>query len=212
MKKSVLSMVSLCSLLFAGTTIAVGPSADIKVIGELVAPTCDVALTNNGAFDYGNISHSKIQSDRAVSLGSKTGSLTVTCTADTPLTFKVTDNRLGTASQSGTQYLGLGAINGTGKMGYYTVKMYAPTVDGKMANIFVTANSSIPSPSGIVTLEHGKRIGWVPNGAQELAIGKKFNASILAEAFLAKRSDMHGGVGDESSLDGSATLEFDFGL
>lgn len=212
MNKRLLSIASLCSLLFSGASIASGPSADIKVIGELITPTCDVVITNNGAFDYGTISHSIIQADREVSLGAKSGALAVKCSAETPLTFKVTDNRLGTASRSEAGNLGMGSINGTGKMGYYTVKMYAPNVDKKMSDMFITAGSTVTNPTGLVTLEHGKRVGWVPSGTQEVAIGKEFSAEIMTQAFLAKRSDMHGGMGEDSKLDGSATLEFGFGL
>lgn len=212
MKKIVLSVASLCTLLFSGVSLAAAPSADIKVIGEVVAPTCDVMLSNNGAFDFGSISHSQILNDREVSLGVKSGTLTVKCTAETPLTFKVTDNRLGTASLSGTENLGLGAVNGTGKLGYYNVKMFAPSVDGSSAGMFVTADSTITSPAVMVTLEHGKRVGWASNGTQDLAVGKNFNVSVMTQAFLAKRDDMHGGLDDDSSLDGSATLEFGFGL
>lgn len=212
MKKSMLSISCLCSFLFSGASIASGPSAEIKVLGELASPTCDVMITNNGAFDYGTINHSKIQSDRAVSIGVKNGSLNVKCSADTPLTFKVTDNRLGTASMVGDEYLGLGTVNGSGKMGYYTVRMFSPLVDGKMSEMFVTAGSTIAMPKNVVTLEHGKRAGWVLNGTQEVAIGKVFSAELITEAFLAKRSDMNGAVGEGNSIDGSATLEFGFGL
>ncbi|VEI15243.1 P pilus assembly protein, pilin FimA [Serratia plymuthica] len=214
MKKLVLNMTAISSLIFSAASQAAGPSAEIKVIGELIAPTCEVVMPNDGVFDFGTISHTKIQADKPVSLGTEGSAvdLTVSCSAATPLTFKVIDNRLGTASLAGSQYLGLGSINSTGKLGYYTVDMMLPKVDGELAGLFVTAGSTIPSPSGKVRLEQGKRMGWAPSGGAQLAIGKKFSAMMVVEAFLAKRSDMHGGVGEGVNLDGSTTLEFGFGL
>lgn len=213
MKKLVLNITAISSLFFSATSLAAGPSAEIKVIGELTAPTCDVEMPNDGVFDFGTISHTKIQADKPSPLGVKGGGyLTVNCSASTPLTFKVIDNRLGTASMAGNEYLGLGSVNDSGKLGYYTVDMMNPTVDGKFAGLFVTADTTIANPSTKVRLEQGKRVGWVANGDGKLAIGNEFRAMITVTGFLAKRSDMHGGVGEGVNLDGSTTLEFGFGL
>lgn len=212
MKKTVRNLAALSSLLLSAGSLAAGPSAEIKVVGELIAPTCDVSLQDNGVFDFGNISHTKIDLNHPVSIGEKRGGLSVKCDADTPLTFRVVDNRVGTASVMGSKNFGLGHVNSTGKLGYYTVIATNPTVDQKRANLFVTANNTIPSAMVLAPLEHGKRVGWAPSGARELAIGKSFAAELMVEAFLAKRSDMHGGIGDDVKLDGSTTLEFGFGL
>jgi hypothetical protein len=165
--------------------------------------------------DYGSISHTLPETSKPVSLGmgNSGGELTVTCDAATPLTFRVTDNRLGTASASGSKYFGLGNVNGTGKLGYYTIKAAFPRVDGETKNMFVTADNTIGSGATTVDFEHGKRVGWLSSSAsKEQAIGKVFSFMLLTEAFLAKRGDMQGGIGEDTRLDGSATLEFGFGL
>lgn len=69
MNKIALRMMVASTLLVAGGSLAAGPSAEIKVTGELVAPTCEVKLPNDGVFDYGSINHTKISRDKAVSLG-----------------------------------------------------------------------------------------------------------------------------------------------
>ncbi len=213
MKHRVLSMAVLSSLLLSGGSLAAGMSADIKVVGELIAPTCEVSIPRNGVFDFGSISHTLIKTDSPASLGRKEGgAMSVKCDAETPLTFRVVDNRAGTASMPGAKYLGLGHVNGTGKLGYYTVQAYLPRVDGKFVSMFVTDGGVIPATSGEIALEHGKRAGWASTGLRELAIGKEFSAQLRVEAFLAKRGDMHGGIGDDVKLDGSTTLEFGFGL
>ncbi|HGM5574380.1 TPA: DUF1120 domain-containing protein [Serratia marcescens] len=213
MKNVTLKMATLAALLVSAGGQAAAPSAEIKVVGELIAPTCEVTLPNGGVFDFGSINHSLVSDSKPVSLGVKGGSeLVVICSASTPLTFKVVDNRLGTASESGSEKLGLGNVNGTGKLGYYKVNAFHPQVDGQQADLFVTAGSSIPNGSVTVAFEQGKRVGWSPSGSRTLAIGKSFSFMMTVEAFLAKRTDMQGGIGEGVSLDGSTTLEFGFGL
>ncbi len=211
MNKIALRVMVASTLLVAGGSLAASPSAEIKVVGELVAPTCEVSLPNDGVFDYGSINHTKISRDKAVSLGiNGNGTMEVKCDAETPMTFNVIDNRLGTASEAGKTF-GLGSINNTGKLGFYAVTAYHPQIDGKLGRLFVTQDSTITSPTGSVQLEHGKRVGWASN-ANTLAIGKTFTAILSVEAFLAKSGDMHGGIGEGTSLDGSTTLDFAFGL
>lgn len=57
----------------------------------------------------------------------------VKCDAETPMTFNVIDNRLGTASEAGKTF-GLGNVNATGKLGFYAIMVYLPKVDGKTPN------------------------------------------------------------------------------
>lgn len=213
MNKIALRMMAVGALLAAGSSQAAGPSADIKVVGELVAPTCEVKLPNEGIFDFGSISHTKVSRDKAVSLGTRgLASMEVKCDAETPMTFNVIDNRLGTASEAGKTF-GLGSINATGKLGFYTIMAYFPRIDGKNGQLFVAQNNTITGGAGSVMLEHGKRVGWAPaSSSNKLAIGKNFTADLLVEAYLAKSGDMHGGVGEDTNLDGSTTLEFGFGL
>ncbi|CAI1046875.1 DUF1120 domain-containing protein [Serratia entomophila] len=212
MNKIALRMMVASTLLAAGASLAAGPSAEIKVVGELVAPTCEVKLPNDGIFDYGSISHTGISRDKAVSLGVKGGAaMEVKCDAETPMTFNVIDNRLGTASEQGKTF-GLGNVNATGKLGFYSIRAYFPQVDGALGRLFVTQDSTITSPAGVVQLEHGKRVGWALASSNALAIGKNFTALLSVEAFLAKSGDMHGGIGEDVNLDGSTTLEFGFGL
>lgn len=212
MNKFTLRMMAAAMLLVAGGSQAAGPTAEIKVVGELVAPTCEVSLPNDGIFDYGSISHMRINKDNAVSLGTKGGgTMEVKCDAETPMTFNAIDNRLGTASEAGKTF-GLGSINNTGKLGFYAITAYFPQVDGRAVNMFVAQDGTISGTSASVQLEHGKRAGWAQTSGNTLAIGKTFTVQLMVEAFLAKSGDMHGGVGEDTNLDGSTTLEFGFGL
>lgn len=213
MKSALFKAVVISASIFSAGSIAAGPGAEIKVTGELIAPKCALS-TPDMVFDYGDkINPTLISNTAPVSLGvGGTATLIVNCDAQTSLTFGVTDNRLGTASVSGSKYFGLGNINGTGKLGHYVINVSRPMVDQMAAATFVTTTSTIPTLLFNASLEHGKRSGWAQQAQRVLAIGKKFSLDVSTEAFLAKRGDMHGGVGDDTALDGSATLEFGFGL
>ncbi|CAI1517301.1 TPA: DUF1120 domain-containing protein [Serratia fonticola] len=214
MKKSVLKITALSSLLLSAATLA-APSAEIKVTGELITPTCDVTLDKNGVFDYGKINQTLINDKQATSLGNALDdTVKVQCSAPTLLTFKLTDNRLGTASMAGNKYFGLGNVNGNGKLGYYTLKGQIGYVDGEPASIIVVSPngtiSSAPQPSAF---EHDQRLGWRKMAyPTELAVGKNFELPLNLEAFLAKKSEMQGGISEDVNLDGSATIEFGFGI
>ncbi|MBU5412414.1 hypothetical protein [Serratia ureilytica] len=213
MKKILFNATAISALLFSASSMASGLNMEIKVAGELNSPKCSV-ISPDMVFDYGDqISHTLISDASPVSLGeSAPVTLTVKCDAQTSLTFGVVDNRLGTSSMSGSKYFGLGNINGTGKLGHYLINATKPVVDGRVTGTFVTSNGSIPTPVYSLFLEHGKRSGWAYQSDHTLALGKTFSLDLFPEAFLAKRGDMHGGVGDDTALDGSATLEFGFGL
>lgn len=160
MNKIALRMMVASTLLVAGSSLAAGLSAEIKVVGELIAPTCEVKLPGEGIFDYGSISHTKISRDKPAGLGTRGGgTMEVKCDAETAMTFNVIDNRLGSASEAGKTF-GLGNVNTTGKLGFYAIQAYFPQVDGKNGALFVTSNTSIPSTHTLVNLEHGKRVGW----------------------------------------------------
>lgn len=215
MKKNLLKLTAVSSLLLSAATLA-SESAEIKVTGEITTASCEVTMANNGVLDFGKISQAQISDKTITSLGNKGGEkVHVKCSAPTALTFTTTDNRLGTASHTiGGWNFGLGNVNGAGKLGYYRLELRDPTVDGEASRIFAASSEGTISVAGrVLTVEQGKRIGWSPHsGEQELAIGKDFAFSLSANAYLASKGEMNGALGEDASLDGSATMEFGFGL
>ncbi|CAM3995530.1 DUF1120 domain-containing protein [Serratia silvae] len=216
MKKNVLQLTALSSLLFSAATLAADTSAEIKVVGELSTSTCEVTVQNNGVFDFGEIRQSQVLDDKATMLRTATeGGVNVKCSAPTALTFITSDNRLGTASFEGLgRNFGLGNVNGTGKMGFYQLQVRGATVDGKASRVFTAVNNNTIGATGdSLLIELGQRTGWAPaSGEQEMSIGKDFAFGITARAYLGSKSDMKGPLPEDAKLDGSATMEFGFGL
>ncbi|WP_431224738.1 DUF1120 domain-containing protein [Serratia sp. L9] len=216
MKKNVLQLTALSSLLFSAATLASDISAEIKVVGEISTSTCEVTMQNNGVFDFGEIRQSQVSDSKVTDLKTvSNGGVHVKCSAPTALSFITSDNRSGTASYGGLgRSLGLGNVNGTGKMGFYQLHINDATVDGETSRLFTSLdNATVGTTAYTVPIQLGQRTGWAPaSGAQEMSIGKDFAFNITANVFLASKSDMKGPLPEDASLDGSATMEFGFGL
>lgn len=216
MKKNIvrLSAITILCLSANSAIAAIGGTAELKVKGEITAPSCVIALTENGVVDLGKISIHSIQSNAVTKLPVPTGiAIDATCDAETALTFSIVDNRATTASAPSTKHFGLGSVNGNGKLGYYSIKMKTGYVDGDTVDVFSTSKSSTSfTPAKEVDVDTDKVMGWSKGGNNKLAIGKHFISALEVTPYLAAGKDMGGTIPEDTKLDGSATLNFAFGI
>ncbi|EPL9180889.1 DUF1120 domain-containing protein [Serratia marcescens] len=213
MKYNAISIVVMACVAMGSFSVnAAAPSAEIKIKGELDAPTCTVALglNNSGTIDLGKISPALVKPSATTALGERNVVLNAKCSADTFLNFTIIDNRESSVSLPGTQRFGLGHINGNGKIGYYEIKMNQAYVDGSSTGLFSSASESFSSLSEI-KLTKGMRNGW-STGSGRQAIGKDFTALLIVQPYLGSSKDMGGAINDKAALDGSATLSFAYGI
>ncbi|MEX6315078.1 fimbrial protein [Providencia manganoxydans] len=93
MKKQLVGL-SLLAACVSSSALAAGPVANIQVTGDMRPPTCTVNGGDNDlVYSFGNISPSVIpQTTTYNGLPSVSRNLTVTCDAETFLTFTATDN------------------------------------------------------------------------------------------------------------------------
>jgi|GEM_PF-1148141 len=196
---------------FAQTT----PTTTLTVIGNIAPPTCDVAVTNNGKFDYGNISPTVIGSTN-YDLGNQTQTLSVTCDGTTFMLFTNQDNEAASVSTAGQANYGLGMVNNTGKLGYYTLTMQNATVDGvtsRVGNGANTAGSALTfcgATQGIYTTGH--KWTWCSNTTSVPLGGQVFVADFVTNAYLNTETGMNGEITTTVPLQGSATLTFQLAL
>ncbi|AKG68633.1 Protein of uncharacterised function (DUF1120) [Serratia fonticola] len=213
MKKNLLQLTALSSLLLSAAALA-SESAEVKVIGEISAVNCEVSVSNNGVFDFEKIKQSSV-TDVITPIGRVDGGVVrVKCSAPTPLTFTATDNRAESAYGSsglGSNF-GLGLVNKTGKLGYYQLRFTQPTVDGVETPMFATDDGDINNVTGLLMAQQGRRMGWAESKTAGVSIGKDFKFGMNATAYMAPKSAMNGALTEDVTLDGSATLEFGFGL
>ncbi|WP_439889890.1 DUF1120 domain-containing protein [Ralstonia sp. 25C] len=207
-----LNLAALAALtLAAATAHAAAPTAELKVKGTLKAPTCTVAAADDGLFDFGSVSPTLIKPGAThTALTALSKNWTVTCDADTYLTFSVTDNRATSVSTGGNPgYFGLGMVNTTGKIGYYYVLLSSPTVDSVASSTFTTNTTTITS-AATAYLNTGYKQGWSTGAA--LKSGKVFGATLAVTPYIGGTTTMNGAITDTVDLDGSLTLNYAFGL
>ncbi|CQI95855.1 beta-fimbriae major subunit [Yersinia rohdei] len=212
MKKQLIGLTVLSSVIF-GSNVANAevPTAELKVIGTLTVPSCTIVAPDEGVYDFGRLSASLVKSgtDRTALTG-QTKTWTVNCDADTYLNFTPVDNRAASSSVATANAFGLGNVNNTGKIGYYTAQMTQATVDSKASNLFTTATNEISSAptAGLIT---GRRTGWA-SAANTQSSGKVFTADITVSPILGGTTDMGGPITDDVKIDGSLTMNFAFGI
>ncbi|WP_430390127.1 DUF1120 domain-containing protein [Dyella sp. 20L07] len=204
---------AIMSAILMGATAAhaTAPTSELVVKGALAVPGCTVSAANDGVYDFGRISASLIKAGTAVTtLPPISQAWTVTCDAQTFLAFNVVDNRASSASAAAANNFGLGNVNGTGKLGFYTVTLSSPTVDGKTVSTYSTANTSFTAATTAI-LNSGQKHGWA-TASNNQASGLVFGANLQVAPTLGGTTTMGGPVTDEVPLDGSLTLNFMFGL
>ncbi|MBU5412415.1 DUF1120 domain-containing protein [Serratia ureilytica] len=213
MKKTVITASILSVLALHGAAIAAPMSSELKIKGKMAVPSCQVSVSNGGVFDLGKISNGLIDPNKTTPL--TTGALVINakCDAATYLSFTAEDNREGSSSTSGSTYFGLGSVNGTGKLGYYQMKMYAAVVDhGGASRVYSTPKGSTTfSASQDIMIDKNKVMGWAKGNNVQNG-GKEFIAAIDFMPVLASSREMNGPLTESVKLDGSALLNFAYGL
>ena len=212
MKTSVLVLSTLSALILSTSAAhADALTAELKVVGELTIPTCTVAATDEGIYDIGKQSATLIKPAANTILPSMTKTWTVTCDADTYMNFKPVDNRAASKSNPFTTSFGLGNVNETGKIGYFTAMASNATVDGVDSRLFTSASASF-TPALTVALTSGQRTGWATASNNVQNSGKVFVADIAVTPVLGSSTTMNGPITDNTDIDGSVTLSFAYGI
>lgn len=213
MKKTIISGAVVAGMMISmGSAMAAAMSSELSVKGQVAIPSCQISLGNNGVFDLGKVSSAVIEASGSTSMKEISGSINVECEADTFLNFSAIDNRAGTASTAESTHFGLGNVNGTGKLGYYKMKLVAATVDRINSHVYSASKGSTSLSSAMdVFVDKDKVTGWA-NSENAQASGKSFQARLMVEPVLASSKEMGGPITDSTKLDGSATLNFSYAL
>ncbi|SFS18601.1 hypothetical protein SAMN05216570_3768 [Dyella sp. OK004] len=224
------------ALLIGGQAYAAFPTANLKVTGSLEVPGCTIsaegATGDTVEYRTANINPNQIKPGSGSSATDTTElpgigkTWTVTCTGRTYLTFKINDERNDTVSVPGitnSTRFGLGNINGTGKLGFYTVNMSdakvgsllaTPVVPPVTTNVFATTTTTFTaSPTVLLNKNNSAtyQMGWA-TANNTLAAGDYFEAKLTVTPYLATSGVMGGPVTANVELDGLAALTFSLGL
>ncbi|MBX9489204.1 DUF1120 domain-containing protein [Yersinia enterocolitica] len=205
MKKQLAGITVLSFLIVSiATAYAVAPVAELKVKGALTVPSCTVNAPDNGIYDFGKISSTKISSSAFVNLAAMTKNWVITCDATTYLTVKPIDNRAASVYPPSTSTYGLGMVNGSGKIGGYTINMQNAVVDGNSSKLFSAVTET-------ALYNHGPSVGWA-SADNTQAAGKVFSTDLKVAPILASTTAMNGPITEDTELNGSVTLNFAYAI
>jgi len=193
-------------LLLAGH-LAAAPTSELRVTGEVQHPGCVVISPKGGSYDFGALERESAAKGEVVALPAMTQAWRVRCDGAAYLAVTPMDNRMMTVSTPAETHFGLGTTSEGAALGYFQLGVTNARVDGSRA-MLKTAHGEVLSSQGKALLSTGKRVEWrmvndVRRGAKDYAM------DITVTPYLAL-----GNIDPASSaeLDGSVTLNFDFGL
>lgn len=211
MKLNLLKLTIFTSLMFSLGAQAEQPSSELKVKGTVGISSCTVIAPDDGIYDLGRISSSLVKPGTATTeLPAIKKTWTINCDLATYLRYRSTDNRLDSASDTSSSLNhGLGNINGTGKIGFYTAKTSNHHVDGKSTLIYSTVVSGTGTGSNLYN-----NMGFIvfSDESRTAIAGKSFDFDVTISPILAGTKTMNGPITEDANIDGSTSINFSFGI
>lgn len=213
MKTYIFKLTLFTSMILSVAVQAAPPSAELKVKGKLGVPSCTVIAPDGGIYDLGKISATNVKSGIATTvLPTMTKTWTINCDAITYLSYTSIDNRLASVSDtSTTRNYGLGNINGTGKIGFYTATLSNSRVDGNSTSMYYRLSTGVATAGSSLFLIDSYYYGFSNASAVAIA-GKSFSTDITITPTLAGTTTMNGPITEDATIDGSVTMNFSFGI
>ncbi|EJF70658.1 DUF1120 domain-containing protein [Pseudomonas sp. P7758] len=205
MNKHLIAVAS--ALLITGTAPAFAASTvDLTVKGIITPNACTPSLSSGGVIDHGKMSAKDLNATQITLLPKVTLQMTVTCDAPVIFALKATDNRIGSGSGSG---FGLGFINGTQKLGSYSLTLGAtgspPQADGETVQAIGSFDNGVTwerwnsfetgTYLSVATLADAS----TPRATQQLVTPVAYSGYINRTDGL--------DLSNEVNIDGSATIE-----
>jgi hypothetical protein len=199
--------------LASGSLELVGQQRRLQVQGTYAPAACRPTLSSAGQVDFGRIGLNELNRDKPTLLGRQT-SLNVECDAATRFAVRAVDNRMGTASDAlplpAASLFGIGR-NATGQpLGGFSIRLgTAVERNGNTASTLrgdPAAQLWRPDPDQL--LRHDATItAWQSSQSAGLAPEAWTALAIPLTIDLYLRPTRQLDVGQETAIDGSATLE-----
>jgi len=146
---------------------------DLTVRGIITPNACTPSLSSGGVIDHGKMSAKDLNATQITPLPKVNLQMTVTCDAPVVFALKATDNRAGSGNASG---FGLGRINGTQKLGSYSLTMSAPLADGEVGDQQGAGDGDQVLVHGCVVSVLGQRTGTRHRSAERGAVGRRVSS------------------------------------
>jgi hypothetical protein len=190
---------------------SVNPS-DLIVKGTITAPSCNVTPPNgDGIYDFGDIAASSLSNSR-LALNPQSKTWIIECDADTYMTYTADDQEAASVLAAANTNYGLG-LNGTNKIGFYTVTMENGSVDGTPTSVYyqsigTTSPGSAAATTPVYNVSYKQ--GWV-HATGIAALGKNFAMDLKVAPTLGTLAEV-GPTTQDVPFAGSTTLIFTAGI
>lgn len=205
MNKHLIALAS--TLLITGTAPAFAASTvDLTVKGIITPNACTPSLSSGGVIDHGKMSAKDLNATQITMLPPVELQMTVTCDAPVIFALKATDNRIGSGTGSG---FGLGFINGTQKLGSYSLSLGTsanpPQADGETVQAIGSFDNGVTwerwndFETGVFLSVATLADASTPRATQQLVTPVAYSGYINRTDGL--------DLSNEVNIDGSATIE-----
>ncbi|WP_122764766.1 DUF1120 domain-containing protein [Pseudomonas viridiflava] len=201
--KTLLSTVAASVMLVTGATAFAASTVDLAVKGLIVPSACTPSLSGGGIIDHGKISAKDLRPNNPTLIGTHTLIIEVNCDGPTTFALNSIDNRAESALMS--TLFGLGLINGTQKLGWFTLILQNAIADGAPVKTIASGDGGKTWyeerfwDPGLYMSVAATSDTSTPVPATELVADLQVNTSIARTDGL--------DLTNEVTLDGSATLE-----
>ncbi|TKC90883.1 DUF1120 domain-containing protein [Trinickia terrae] len=213
------------ALLVAGASAFAADTADLSVKGTIIPSACVPSFSGGGVADFGTIKTADLTANDYTKIGTKSVTLTVTCSTNKNVGFNVMDNSaasslgadvlaaLGTGSANNVYGLGSTTINGNAvKLGSYVLTVDSkPTVDGAsyLFGWVVPGSGTTYNTSTARFIDGTGKIGYAATQADSYGVaGKVFVFPITVTAAINKGSALP--LTGDVSLNGQATFNVNY--
>ncbi|RDS91332.1 DUF1120 domain-containing protein [Pseudomonas fluorescens] len=201
--KTLFSAAATSLMLLTCATAHAASTVDLTVKGLIVPSACTPNLSGGGVIDHGKISAKDLRPDNPTNIGNNIMTLAVVCDGATSFALNAIDNRSDSATVSSV--FGLGFINGTQKLGWFSLMLQNAVADGQQMKTIASGDGGNTwyeekfwDPNLYMSVSNADDITQ-PTPAKELVVE-------LAVATSIARTDGLD-LSNEVTLDGSATLE-----
>jgi hypothetical protein len=190
------------ALLITGTTsVFAASTVDLTVKGIITPNACTPTLSSGGIIDHGKLSAKDLNPTGITQLPPQTLQLTVSCDAAISFALRATDNRMGSGSSSD---FGMGFINGTEKLGAYTLNLSAPLADGQAVQSIASFDNGTTWEK-YSSFEHLLMLSVATPGDTLPRPTEQLISDVVYSGYINRADGLD--LSNEVNIDGSATIE-----
>ncbi|WP_421207335.1 DUF1120 domain-containing protein [Aeromonas sp. 601027] len=206
-----------CLMMSAGSALAAGPTAELKITGTVSPGACVPTLDAGGIVDFGETSINDLPETGTLKLAAKELNGTLVCTGATKVAISFADNRASSVpthtdepTDANTAF-GLGTTTDGINIGSYSLAFTAIQGDGIDGDLLSSANKTTWGKMAFNDKLNNQKatqyLSFATSGTSAPTEARAFNFTLKVEPSLS--SDLRG-ITETANLDGNTTINFEY--